>query len=248
MKLALIADIHSNLDAFEACLAHARDHGADRFAFIGDIVGYNADPGPVIERVRQMLAHEAVAVLGNHDAAVAADHGHERMNDAASVAIRWTRQQLSADQRAFLGGLPPVVRDERICFVHASAASPERWIYVADSRQAAASMDAAALPYVFSGHVHEPLLWYMGADRRPQPFLPVAGIPIPVAPHRRWLGIVGSCGQPRDGDPRARYALFDGERGMLTFHRVDYDWAAAARKVRAAGLPEELARRLETGR
>ena len=248
LKLALIADIHSNIEAFEACLDHARAHGAQRFALLGDLVGYNADPVAVVERAQRMIsAGDAIAVLGNHDAAASGDL-HERMNDAASEAIRWTRQQLAPALADFLRGLPLRITQDGICFVHASAAAPERWTYVFDARAAAASLDAVDTPYVFSGHVHDPLLYYMGADHRPQPFIPVSGIPIPVARHRRWLGIVGYCGQPRDGDPRASYALLDVARNMLTFYRVAYDLAAAARKVRRAGLPEEFARRLESGR
>jgi diadenosine tetraphosphatase ApaH/serine/threonine PP2A family protein phosphatase len=91
------------------------------------------------------------------------------------------------------------------------------------------------------------VLYFIGADQRPQPFLPMPGVPIPVPRHRRWLAIVGSCGQPRDGTPAACYATFDPERALLTYHRVPYDYEAAARKVRAAGLPEEFARRLERG-
>ncbi|MCK9285192.1 MAG: metallophosphatase family protein [Rhodocyclaceae bacterium] len=248
MKLALIADIHSNIEAFDACLAHARDRGAQRFALLGDLVGYNADPVAVVARAMQLVeAGAAVAVQGNHDAAAAGDVS-ERMNEAAAAAIRWTQRQLAPHQADFLRSLPLVLREGSVCLVHASAAAPERWVYVMDTRAAAASLDAAESPYVFCGHVHDPLLYYMGADRRPQPFLPVAGISIPVARHRRWLSIVGSCGQPRDGDPRARYALFDIDRALLTFHRIDYDQATAAGKVRRAGLPEEFARRLESGR
>ena len=248
MKIALFADIHSNLEAFEACIDVARARGADRFVFLGDLVGYNADPVAVIERVRGLMRDEgAIAIQGNHDAA-AAGEASPNMTEGALRTILWTREQLSAEQRKFLADLPLTARNETILYVHASAAAPERWGYVHDGLRAAASLDATDATYVFSGHVHDPVLYYMGTDHRPQPFLPANGVPIPVGRHRRWLAIVGSCGQPRDGNPASCFALFDTTLRMLTFHRVSYDAAAAATKVRRAGLPEEFARRLETGR
>jgi diadenosine tetraphosphatase ApaH/serine/threonine PP2A family protein phosphatase len=246
VKLALLADLHSNLEAVQACIEHARRQGADRFVFLGDLVGYNADPVAVVELVRDHAMAGAVVIKGNHDAAAAGDSS-AFMNEAAAEAILWTSRQLNADQSDFLAGLPLTARAGDLFFVHASAASPERWGYIHDGLRAAASMDAAQATYVFCGHVHDPVLYYMGADQRPQPFPPMPGAPIPVGRHRRWLAIVGSCGQPRDGRPAAWYATFEPERSLLTYHRVPYDYETAARKVRAAGLPDEFARRLETG-
>jgi diadenosine tetraphosphatase ApaH/serine/threonine PP2A family protein phosphatase len=100
---------------------------------------------------------------------------------------------------------------------------------------------------VFCGHVHEPALYFHGADARPQAFNPMPGVPIPVPSHRHWLVIAGSCGQARDGEPRTNYALFDAARKQLTFHRLAYDHLTTARKIRAAGLPEKLAQRIEQG-
>ena len=122
MKLALFADIHSNLEAITACLAHAQALGADRYAFLGDLVGYGADPVGVLDLIEQHAANGAVVVLGNHDAA-AIGRPDETLNDNAQAAIAWTRTQLGERQRAFLGGLPLTVRDDNILFVHASAAA-----------------------------------------------------------------------------------------------------------------------------
>jgi diadenosine tetraphosphatase ApaH/serine/threonine PP2A family protein phosphatase len=246
VKLALLADLHSNLEAVQACLAHARTQNVDRLVFLGDLVGYNADPAAVVELVAEQARAGAVVVKGNHDAAAAGESAAS-MNSAAAEAILWTSRQLNTGQLDFLAGLAMTARSEDLFFVHASAASPERWGYIHDGLRAAASIDAASATYVFCGHVHDPVLYFIGADQRPQPFLPMPGVPIPVPRHRRWLAIVGSCGQPRDGTPAACYATFDPERALLTYHRVPYDYEAAARKVRAAGLPEEFARRLERG-
>lgn len=246
MKLALFADIHSNLEAITACLAHARPQGADRFAFLGDLVGYGADPLAVLDLVEQHAADGAVVVLGNHDAA-ALGQCSDPMTPHAQAAIAWTQTQLGERQRAFLAALPLCVREGNLAFVHASAQDPERWTYVSTPVQAERSMRASQANYVFSGHVHEQVLYYLGASGRPMPFRPVSGTPIPLGLHRHWLAIVGSAGQPRDGDNRACYALADIDRARITFFRVPYDHAAAARKVRAAGLPERLALRLERG-
>src|SRR5438874_234542 len=129
MKLALFADIHSNLEAITACLAHAQALGADRYAFLGDLVGYGADPVAVLDLIEQHAANGAVVVLGNHDAA-AIGRPDDSLNDNAQAAIAWTRDQLGKRQRAFLAGLPLTIRDDNILFVHASAAAPERWTYV----------------------------------------------------------------------------------------------------------------------
>ena len=246
MKLALFADIHSNLEALTACLEHAARLGAERHAFLGDLVGYGADPVAVLDLIAEHAARGAFVVLGNHDAA-ALGRSVKGLNSAAVTAIAWTQKRLGERQRAFLDALPLAVRHDDVLFVHASAAAPERWSYITGARQAAQSMRAANAQLIFCGHVHEQRLYYMGADAKPMPFRPVAGTPIPTARHRRWLAIVGSAGQPRDRNNAACWALADLERARLTFFRVAYDHARAAEKIRAAGLPERLARRLERG-
>jgi diadenosine tetraphosphatase ApaH/serine/threonine PP2A family protein phosphatase len=246
LKLALLADIHGNLEALRACLSHARSLGAQRYAFLGDLVGYGADPVAALDLIEQYAADGAVVVLGNHDAA-AIGRGIDSMNSNARAAITWTQAQLGGRQRAFLESLPLAVRDDDSVFVHASAAAPEQWIYVTGPKEAGDSIRAAKATYVFCGHVHEPMLYYAGADGQPMPFRPMSGIPIPAARHRHWLAIVGSTGQPRDGNNQACYAVFDPARERITFYRVPYDHETAAQKVRAAGLPERLALRLERG-
>lgn len=246
LKLALFADVHSNLEAISACLAHARALGAQRYAFLGDLVGYGADPVAVLDLIELYAADGAVVVIGNHDAA-AIGRKVDFLSPNAEAAIIWTQAQLGEKQRSFLASLPLTARDEDVLFVHASADAPELWTYVTGPKEAEASIRAANATYVFCGHVHEQELYFAGAGGQPMPFRPVSGTPIPAARHRQWLAIVGSAGQPRDGKNQACYALFDPERERLTFFRIPYDHGTAAQKVRAAGLPERLALRLERG-
>jgi diadenosine tetraphosphatase ApaH/serine/threonine PP2A family protein phosphatase len=246
MKLALLADIHSNLEGLTACLEHAREQGADAHAFVGDLVGYGADPVAVLEVVERHAAAGALVVRGNHDAAIL-DDGADTMNKSAEAAVEWTRAQLGERQRAFLAGLPFTAGRDEVFLVHASADRPGDWTYVSDPRRAGQSLEAARGTWVFSGHVHEQMLYYQGAGGQPLQFRPQPGVAIPVPAHRRWLAIVGSAGQPRDGNTAAAYALLDTGHRTLTFFRVAYQWARAAAKIRAAGLPEGLARRLERG-
>jgi diadenosine tetraphosphatase ApaH/serine/threonine PP2A family protein phosphatase len=200
----------------------------------------------VLDLIEDHATKGAVVVLGNHDAA-SLGRPDDTLNDNARAAIRWTQAQLGEKQRAFLEGLPLTVRDDNMLFVHASAAAPEQWIYVTSLAEAEDSIRAGNAGYIFCGHVHEQKLYYTGADGRPMPFRPIPGTPIPTGKHRQWLAIVGSAGQPRDRTNKACYALADMERSRLTFFRVSYDHVAAAQKVRSAGLPERLARRIERG-
>lgn len=247
MRLALLADIHANLEALVAVLAHAREQGAGGHAFLGDLVGYGADPEAVLERIEEEAGRGALVIQGNHDAAVLDPGVAVGMNEAALAAIAWTRAQLGARERAFLASLPLLARRGDVTFVHGSAESPEEFLYVTDPVRAERCLSAAGTPWTFAGHVHEPVLYYTSASNRPLPFRPLPGVAIPVPRRRRWLAIAGSVGQPRDGRPAASYAVFDDERPTLTYHRVAYDWPSAAAKIRAAGLPERLAARLEHG-
>lgn len=245
MVLALLADIHANLEALEACLAHARSRGADSHAFLGDIVGYGADPVAVVDVVMRHASQGAIVVKGNHDAAACGEEGY--LNESARAALAWQRGLMGAAQLEFLRTLPLVIRDAKACMVHASAHSPQRWPYVDSPSAAEASSRAAGTAYTFSGHVHEQVLFGADAAGHMVAFRPQPGVAIPARPTRAWLALVGSVGQPRDGDTAAAYALADLDAGSITFHRVPYDFAAAARKIRAAGLPEMLAYRLERG-
>lgn len=246
MRFAVLTDIHANREAFEAVLADAAGHGIDRIVLLGDIVGYGADPDWCCDVAAALVAADAIAVRGNHDHAAAG--AAESMSPLAKRALDWTKTQLNAAQKAFLAQLPMTAEVEDLLFVHASASRPEAWSYVTSDTRAAPSFRACTARVILCGHVHVPLLAScdIGGVVREQAFRP--GLPIPLLPSRRWLAVIGSVGQPRDGVAQAAWALVDTGRAELTFRRTPYDAAGAARKLREAGLPEELAVRLLVGR
>lgn len=246
MRIALMSDIHSNREAFAACLSHAREAGATHHVFLGDFVGYGADPEWVVSTVMAHVAKGAVAIAGNHDRAIATERSG--MNENASHAIGWTRDRLDAQAREFLSGLPISVEEEDRLYVHADATAPEKWIYVEDAATAASCLAATRQRVTFCGHVHVPMLYGITATQKLLSFQPVASAPIPLLRQRQWLAVVGSVGQPRDRNPAAAYSIYDTATTELTCMRVPYDVEAAAAKIRAAGLPEALAARLSLGR
>lgn len=242
MRIALLADLHANREATSACLAEVDRRGCARHVFLGDLVGYGADPGWVVDTVRERVEAGAVAVLGNHDQAVLAAPS-ESMVPEARAAIAWTRERLSAEQLAFLGGLPLQVQEDDRLYVHANAWAPAQWGYIRDRASATRSLEATAQRLTFCGHEHRPALYYA----QPGPaghFEPVPGRVVPLPGHRRWLAIPGACGQPRDGDPAACCAIYDTATSSLTFLRVPYDHERAAARIVEAGLPRAFAQRL----
>ena len=246
MKLALITDLHANRESVGAVMAHAATQGIDRYAFLGDFVGYGADPGWVVDLVREHVARGAVAVMGNHDAAVVEGPLPTMIPEARQV-VEWTRERLDAGQLAFLAALPMQVSDADRLFVHANAFAPSEWGYVLGRMEAVRSLQATNARFTFCGHVHDPKLFHLTGTGKIGDFVPSDGMPIPLSDQRRWLVIPGSAGQPRDGNPAACYATFDTASSTLTYFRVPYDTEAAGAKIRAAGLPQRLARRLEHG-
>jgi diadenosine tetraphosphatase ApaH/serine/threonine PP2A family protein phosphatase len=243
--LALFADIHANQQAFAACLTEARVRGAERMICLGDVVGYGADPEWAVETVMDLVEHGAMAVRGNHDNAIGTPS--ETMNAVAQAAIEWTRGRLSADQRRFLAELPLTLADDERLYVHSDASSPARWRYVVGTPDAARSLEATDAHVTFCGHIHKPALYSMSSAAKMTSFVPTSGMPIQLLGGRRWLAVIGSVGQPRDGNPAASFALYDTNSRELTYCRAAYDAEAAASRIRANGLPHWLADRLLVG-
>jgi diadenosine tetraphosphatase ApaH/serine/threonine PP2A family protein phosphatase len=244
--LGVLTDIHANRQALAACLDMARLRGAERLIFLGDIVGYGADPEWTVETVMDLVERGAIVVRGNHDNAIGTFS--ESMNADAQAAIEWTRGRLSTEQRRFLAELPMMIAEDDRLYVHSEASNPLRWRYVQAAPDAARSMIATNALVTFCGHIHRPALYSMSVTAKMTSFVPVANVPVQLLRGRQWLAVVGSVGQPRDSDPSACFVTFDTESREITYHRAPYDFDAAARRIRDNGLPLWLAERLSVGR
>jgi predicted phosphodiesterase len=244
--LAVFSDIHGNRQAFEACLKVARARGAERFILLGDFVGYGADPEWVVDTVMGLVREGAIAVRGNHDEAV--NTTTEAMNAEAQIAIEWTRGRLDVAQRRFLAELPMLVDEKERLYVHSEASSPQRWHYVRSTADAAKSLISTPAHVTFCGHIHRPALYSMSVTAKMTGLVPKTDVSVPLLRGRQWLAVLGSVGQPRDGDPSAAFVLFDTVSCQITYCRAPYDIASAANKIRENGLPPWLADRLSQGR
>jgi diadenosine tetraphosphatase ApaH/serine/threonine PP2A family protein phosphatase len=242
-KLALLSDIHANLEAMTAVLADVRQAGADAIVCLGDLVGYGADPAACVDLLRSL---EVTAMIqGNHDAYAADDRDLESFNPLAQAATLWTRRQLDAERRAWLAGLPlraDIAPD--IELVHATPSEPQSWSYVRFAGEGALAMLDQSARLCFYGHTHVPMAFRQREGAIEQ-FIDES---YDLAAGDRWLVNVGSVGQPRDGDWRAAWVLFDLAAQRLTLRRVAYDVKACQAKILAAGLPARLAERLSLGR
>ncbi len=239
MRVALLADIHSNREALDACLLHAHDQRVEQFVFLGDLVGYGADPTYVVEKVMALVRKGAIAVMGNHDAAINAEAPLGMKGDAA-IAIEWTRQQLGEAHRAFLRGLPLIARHPVSFFSHASPWAPLEWGYVSTPHDAQRSFSSIDSPLICCGHVHVQRLYHQADQATVGQFDPTEEMPIHLSAQRRWLVLPGSVGRPRDHRPASCYAVFDDRTRDLTYFRIPYEHFSASEKIRAAGLPESI--------
>jgi predicted phosphodiesterase len=240
MRIALFGDIHANLEALEAVLKDASEQGVTEYVCMGDIVGYNADPSACLEIVRAM---NCPTVKGNHDEDASGSHSLESMNPVAAAALEWTRQQLTDEQRQWLARLRMVRQVSDFTVVHSTLDQPANWNYVTNRFDAMSNFSYQFTPICFHGHTHVPRI-YMKTDKVQEVFTDS----VAIEDGAKYFINVGSVGQPRDGDWRACYAIYDLEHQMVVFRRVDYDIAETQRKIMAAGLPPMLAERIQEGR
>ncbi len=229
MKFAIIADIHANLEAFEAVLRDSREGACTHYAFLGDFVGYCADPKPCVDIVRAM---GAPCIKGNHDEYCASNLPLTGFNPKAAKMVEWTRKQLTQDDREWLGSLDYVRTVENFTIVHATLEAPERWGYVFDRLAAAASLERQNTPICFFGHTHVPVAFVRddsvvrGGTFRT----------LKIEKGKQYFVNVGAAGQPRDNNPKAAYATYDLKERTIELRRVAYDIEMTQRKIREAGL------------
>src|SRR6187399_1331969 len=229
MRYAVIADIHANLEAFQAVLADAKAMNCTHYACLGDVVGYNANPKDCLDIVREM---GMPVVKGNHDEYCSAENDLEGFNPHAQEAINWTREQLTEDDRKWLRELRYIRLVASFSIVHATLDGPQRWGYVFDKLAAAASFTYQNTAVCFFGHTHVPVAFIRDAMVRGGTYSKFR-----VEPDKKYFVNPGSVGQPRDGNPKAAYVTYDLENALIELRRVDYDIPGAQGKLVAAGLP-----------
>ncbi len=240
MKYAILGDIHSNWEALSAVLADAQEQGVTQYACVGDIVGYNADPTLCLNKVMDL---KCATVRGNHDHYCSHDENLNGFHPLAADAVDWTRKQLTEEQRQFLRKLRLVNKIESFTIVHSTLDMPEMWGYVFDKLEAEANFNYQTSPVCFFGHTHVPLAFEKGDGVRGGLYTKLK-----IAMGRKYFINVGSVGQPRDGDPRAAYAIYDLFSNQVELRRVVYDFHITQQKILAAGLPGRVAARLAVGR
>ncbi len=247
MRYLVLTDIHANLEGLEACLADAQTHGYDATLVLGDIVGYGPDPNAVIDRIRELKP--VSIVRGNHDKVAMGLHQAEGFHAVARAAATWMLTTLTAKNREWLVELPmgPAIIDGGIEICHGAPFDEDAYIF--DELDARQALNTATEPVSFYGHTHYAIAFRLLGDTldvvSPSP---TGDTELLLDPAAKYMVNPGSVGQPRDGDPRAAYAIYDTTAQRINLRRVPYDIETTQTKMQNAGLPEPLSRRLSTGR
>lgn len=247
MRYLVLTDIHANLEALDACIADARTRGFDRALVLGDLVGYGADPNAVVERV---VALDPLAIVrGNHDKVACGLEQAEGFNAVAKSAAFWTFDVMTPEHRAWLAALPegPILVDDLVEICHGSPFDEDAYIF--DELDAVRALKVSQRPLCLFGHTHYPVSFELSADTFDSAGPSAsAESQLVLRNGSKYLVNPGAVGQPRDGDPRAAYAIVDVAERQVTMMRVNYPLEAAQAKVVKAGLPDVLAQRLAAGR
>jgi len=241
MKYAIFSDIHSNLEALNSVLSAMKKEDPTEYFYVGDIVGYGADPAECVKKVKEI---NPAIVCGNHDWATVELLDIEYFNSAAREAILWTREHITSDDAKYLKSLQLTYEDKDITLVHGALDYPEDFSYVMDGYQAAKTLNIMRTQVCFIGHSHVAGTFY--DNNGIVNYTPSARIEIRSGV--RYLVNVGSVGQPRDEDPRSSFCIYDTDKDTIEIKRVSYDIAEAQHKIIKAGLPKILATRLSKGK
>ncbi|MBL7084872.1 MAG: metallophosphoesterase family protein [Candidatus Omnitrophica bacterium] len=241
MRYGVFSDIHGNLEAQEAVLAALAEERIDKYLCLGDIVGYGADPGECIAKIRRL---NPVTIAGNHDWAAVELFDLTYFNPAAKEAVLWTADNITYEDKEFLKNLELVYQEDELTLVHGSLRSPEQFEYILDIFSATQTFQLLRTKICFIGHSHVPGAFIREGENYTFSFQ------TKIKPKASQVYIVnaGSVGQPRDGNPKGSYVVYDSESKELQIKRVSYDIRKAQVKIIKAGLPKILAERLALGR
>jgi len=240
MRYGIFGDIHGNLEALQAVLNDMEQQGVTKVVCLGDIVGYGANPKECLDIIREL---GCPVVKGNHDEETCENRHLREFNRSAAHAIMWTRDQLSEEDKNFLRNLRYFQYVDEFTIVHASLDSPSSWGYIFNEMDAAASFTYQTTQICFFGHTHVPHVFMRDSGLRGGFYSKIK-----ISPRRKYMINAGGVGQPRDGDWRAAYAIYDTVEQTVTLRRVEYDIITAQKKILEAGLPPRLAERLAVGR
>ncbi len=235
MKIGIISDIHSNLEALQTVLNFLSGE-VDQIYCLGDVVGYGPNPNECVDLIRD---HCVKVLMGNHDYAAIGKANIEYFNDFARMATYWTRKQLTDDSKTYLQGLPFTHQTDQFVMVHASPTNPAHWYYVLSDEEARIEMQAFSQPLCFIGHSHVPVV-YSNSEIIKQ-------AEVSFEQNKKYIVNVGSVGQPRDRDPRSCVVIYDTEAHHIRYHRLEYDVHTTYKRIIEAGLPNFLAERLLIG-
>lgn len=242
MRYAIISDIHSNIEAFEAAMEDIERAGVDRILFLGDIIGYGPNPNECMDL---LLKTADLCLAGNHDWALVGLTDTSYFNPFAKAALDWTGEVLRPDLKDFLARQRPADLFATFQVAHSSPKEPEKWKYILSHKDAIENYPFLERDLCFIGHSHQPIIIeYLAPDQ----VRALRGNFMTLEPNRKYIVNVGSIGQPRDGIPDGRWVIYDAEVNSIEFRRVPYDVAATQRKMEAAGLPRYLIERLAAGR
>jgi diadenosine tetraphosphatase ApaH/serine/threonine PP2A family protein phosphatase len=242
MSTVILSDIHSNLESFQAVLKDISHEQVDQVLFLGDVVGYAADPDGCIEVLRGLAPY---MVAGNHDWAAVGLTDTGYFNPMARAAVEWTAGVITSDHAAFLKDLPLTKDLSGMMLVHATPYQPEAWDYIFSLDDAAQCFRHCDQQICFTGHSHYPISFVQDQEGN---ISVIQNSTLTLLDACRYLINVGSVGQPRDGDPRAAYGIYKPEEATFSLKRVPYDIKRTREKIIAAGLPPFLASRLAEGR
>jgi predicted phosphodiesterase len=239
-KYAILGDIHGNWEALSVVLKDAKENGVTHYVCVGDVVGYNADPARCLDKIREL---HFVVVRGNHDHYVSNDESLDDFHPLAASVVDWTRKQLDSDAIDYLRSLRMTRVLGAFTLVHSTMDMPEKWGYVFETLEAEAHFNYQTTAVCFYGHTHVPMVFEKAGRVSSSLYHKVK-----IVLGRKYFINVGSVGQPRDGNWKSAYAIYDLRTREVELRRLEYDVATTQQKIRDAGLPERLAKRLEQGK
>jgi predicted phosphodiesterase len=241
MRYGILSDIHGNLEALETVIRACQEEGIKEYLCLGDIIGYGANPKECIKRVQGL---NSICIAGNHDWAVSGKFDPMYFNEMAKEAVFWTQDQLSSEDFDYLNNLPLVFKNEDLILVHGTLEQPDLFDYLVDIGQAPVNFDRMDRIVCFVGHTHVPQSFIKTGEK----IRCAKTLELTLNPQNKYIINVGSIGQPRDGDPRASFCVYDSDNGTVDIRRISYDLPLAQKKILEAGLPQFLAFRLALGR